>query len=205
MPRKCSRIFRQGNADYWPFWNGCWLSINRPKQYDFLHVLIQKWSTNNWNYSISKQPGKGSEIKSWLCTDSLNFPMVIPYLSYSPPLTFRSNKTYNTNNTTSRHWPKWSVLHLIFNFWELWLYTSPQNRYFRHVWKPSYILALPIFTDWYASTIQISYLLITILYLLIMSTFIQIPNRINQLTKQSKLEEIFVYAAIRSQIKSKER
>ena len=35
-----------------------------------------------------------------------------------------------------------------------------------------------------------------------MSTFIQIPNRINQLTKQSKLEEIFVYAAIRSQIKN---
>lgn len=34
-----------------------------------------------------------------------------------------------------------------------------------------------------------------------MSTFIQIPNRINQLTKQSKLEEIFTYAAIRSQIK----
>ena len=34
-----------------------------------------------------------------------------------------------------------------------------------------------------------------------MSTFIQIPNRINQLTKRSKLEEIFVYAAIRSQIK----
>ena len=41
----------------------------------------------------------------------------------------------------------------------------------------------------------------TILYLLIMSTFIQIPNRINQLTKRSKLEEIFTYAAIRSQIK----
>ena len=41
--------------------------------------------------------------------------------------------------------------------------------------------------------------------MLIMSRFIQIPNRINQLTKQSKLEEIFVYAAIRSQIKSKER
>lgn len=40
-----------------------------------------------------------------------------------------------------------------------------------------------------------------ILYLLIMSTFIQIPNRINQLTKKSKLEEIFTYAAIRSQIK----
>ena len=34
-----------------------------------------------------------------------------------------------------------------------------------------------------------------------MSTFIQIPNRINQLTKRSKLEEIFTYAAIRSQIK----
>ena len=34
-----------------------------------------------------------------------------------------------------------------------------------------------------------------------MSTFIQIPNRINQLTKKSKLEEIFTYAAIRSQIK----
>ena len=41
----------------------------------------------------------------------------------------------------------------------------------------------------------------TILYLLIMSTFIQIPNRINQLTKRSKLEEIFTYAAIRNQIK----
>ena len=34
-----------------------------------------------------------------------------------------------------------------------------------------------------------------------MSTFIQIPNRINQLTSKSKLEEIFTYAAIRSQIK----
>ena len=34
-----------------------------------------------------------------------------------------------------------------------------------------------------------------------MSTFIQIPNKINQLTKKSKLEEIFTYAAIRSQIK----
>jgi DNA-binding transcriptional ArsR family regulator len=42
----------------------------------------------------------------------------------------------------------------------------------------------------------------TILYLLIMSTFIQIPNRINQLPKRSKLEEIFTYAAIRSQIKN---
>lgn len=41
----------------------------------------------------------------------------------------------------------------------------------------------------------------TILYLLIMSTFIQIPNKINQLTKNSKLDEIFTYAAIRSQIK----
>ena len=35
-----------------------------------------------------------------------------------------------------------------------------------------------------------------------MSTFIQIPNRINQLTSKSKLEEIFTYAAIRSQIKN---
>lgn len=34
-----------------------------------------------------------------------------------------------------------------------------------------------------------------------MSTFIQIPNKINQLTKNSKLDEIFTYAAIRSQIK----
>ena len=34
-----------------------------------------------------------------------------------------------------------------------------------------------------------------------MSTFIQIPNRIIQLPKRSKLEEIFTYAAIRSQIK----
>ena len=42
----------------------------------------------------------------------------------------------------------------------------------------------------------------TILYLLIMSTFIQIPNRINQLRKNSKLEEIYTYAAIRSQIKN---
>lgn len=41
----------------------------------------------------------------------------------------------------------------------------------------------------------------TILYLLIMSSFIQIPNKINQLTKNSKLDEIFTYAAIRSQIK----
>ena len=37
--------------------------------------------------------------------------------------------------------------------------------------------------------------------MLIKSTFIQIPNKINQLTKKSKLEEIFTYAAIRSQIK----
>ena len=35
-----------------------------------------------------------------------------------------------------------------------------------------------------------------------MSTFIQIPNRIIQLPKRSKLEEIFTYAAIRSQIKN---
>ena len=35
-----------------------------------------------------------------------------------------------------------------------------------------------------------------------MSLFIQIPNRINQLPKRSKLEEIFTYAAIRSQIKN---
>ena len=34
-----------------------------------------------------------------------------------------------------------------------------------------------------------------------MSTFIQIPNRINQLMKNSKLEDIYTYAAIRSQIK----
>ena len=39
------------------------------------------------------------------------------------------------------------------------------------------------------------------LYLLIMSTFIQIPNKINQLTKRSKLYEIITYATIRSQIK----
>ena len=35
-----------------------------------------------------------------------------------------------------------------------------------------------------------------------MSTFIKIPNRIIQLPKRSKLEEIFTYAAIRSQIKN---
>ncbi len=34
-----------------------------------------------------------------------------------------------------------------------------------------------------------------------MSTFIQIPNRINQLSKKSKFNEAFTYAAIRSQIK----
>ena len=34
-----------------------------------------------------------------------------------------------------------------------------------------------------------------------MSTFTQIPNRINQLRKNSKLEDIYTYAAIRSQIK----
>ena len=34
-----------------------------------------------------------------------------------------------------------------------------------------------------------------------MSTFIQIPNRIKELTNKSKLDEIFTYAAIRSQIK----
>ena len=34
-----------------------------------------------------------------------------------------------------------------------------------------------------------------------MSTFIQIPNKINQLTKRSKLYEIITYATIRSQIK----
>ena len=33
-----------------------------------------------------------------------------------------------------------------------------------------------------------------------MSTFIQITNKINQQTSKSKLEEIFTYAAIRSQI-----
>ena len=38
-----------------------------------------------------------------------------------------------------------------------------------------------------------------------MSTFIQIPNRIKELTNKSKLDEIFTYAAIRSQIKSKDR
>lgn len=36
-----------------------------------------------------------------------------------------------------------------------------------------------------------------------MSTFIQIPNKINQLTKKSKLNEIYTYAAIRSQIKDR--
>ena len=34
-----------------------------------------------------------------------------------------------------------------------------------------------------------------------MSPFIQIPNRIKELTNKSKLDEIFTYAAIRSQIK----
>lgn len=38
-----------------------------------------------------------------------------------------------------------------------------------------------------------------------MSTFIQIPNRINQLTNNSKLNEIYTYAVIRSQIKNGER
>ena len=32
---------------------------------------------------------------------SLNFPMVLPYLSGSPPLTFRSNNTIILTNTTS--------------------------------------------------------------------------------------------------------
>lgn len=35
-----------------------------------------------------------------------------------------------------------------------------------------------------------------------MSLFIQIPNRIKELTNKSKLDEIFTYAAIRSQIKN---
>ena len=35
-----------------------------------------------------------------------------------------------------------------------------------------------------------------------MSTFIQMPNKINQLTSRSKLNEIFTYATIRSQIKN---
>ena len=131
--------------------------------------------------------------------------MVLPFLSYGSPLTFRSNKTIIHIIQQAS-----SVLadcfgYKIFNVKQAWLFIDQPNKSFRHGWMPSYILALHTFTDWYANIIQISYLLMTILYLLIMSRFIQIPNRINQLTKQSKLEEIFVYAAIRSQIKSEDR
>ena len=127
--------------------------------------------------------------------------MVLPFLSCGLPLTFRSNNTIiHIIQQVS------SVLtdcfgNLIFNENKAWLSISQQNKSFRHVWKPNYILVLPTFTDWYANIIQISYSLTIKLHLLIMSTFIQIPNRINQLTSKSKLEEIFTYAAIRSQIK----
>ena len=127
--------------------------------------------------------------------------MVLPFLSCGLPLTFRSNNTIiHIIQQVS------SVLtdcfgNLIFNENKAWLFISQQNKSFRHVWKPNYILVLPTFTDWYANIIQISYSLTIKLHLLIMSTFIQIPNRINQLTSKSKLEEIFTYAVIRSQIK----
>ena len=128
--------------------------------------------------------------------------MVLPFLSCGLPSTFRSNNTIIHIIQQAS-----SVLtdcfgNLIFNENKAWLSISQQNKSFRHVWKPSYILALPTFTNWYANIIQISYSLTIKLHLLIMSTFIQIPNRINQLPKRSKLEEIFTYAAIRSQIKN---
>ena len=131
--------------------------------------------------------------------------MDLPFLSYSPPLTFRSNKTIIHIIQQAS-----SVLtdcfgNKIFNVKQAWLFIDQPDKFFRHGLKPNYILALPISTDWYASTIQISYLLMTILYLLIMSTFIQIPNRIKELTNKSKLDEIFTYAAIRSQIKGDDR
>ena len=153
---------------------------------------------------LQHDTGKG-EIRSRFRADSQNFPVVLPYLSAGLPITFRSNKTIiqiiqqaSTDLTVS-----FGIV--ISNVNQAWLYISQQIKSFRHGLKPNYILEQPITIDWYASTIQIFYLLMTILYLLIMSTFIQIPNRINQLTKKSKLEEIFVYAAIRSQIKGDDR
>ena len=127
--------------------------------------------------------------------------MVLPFLSCGLPLTFRSNNTIIHIIQQAS-----SVLtdcfgNLIFNENKAWLSISQQNKSFRHDLKPNYILVPPTFTDWYANIIQISYSLTIKLHLLIMSTFIQIPNRINQLTSKSKLEEIFTYAAIRSQIK----
>ena len=154
---------------------------------------------------MTKQTQEKGENRSWQDTNSHFFPMVLPYLSCSPPLTFRSNNTIiqiikqaSTDLTVS-----FGIV--IFNVNQAWLFIDQQSKSFRHGLKPNYILALPISTDWYVNIIQIFYLPTIKLHLLIMSTFIQIPNRINQLTKQSKLEEIFVYAAIRSQIKSKER
>ena len=128
--------------------------------------------------------------------------MVLPFLSCGLPLTFRSNKTIIHIIQQAS-----SVLadcfgNKIFYVKQAWLFIDQPNKSFRHGWKPSYILALPTFTDWYANIIQISYSLTIKLHLLIMSTFIQIPNRINQLTSKSKLDEIFTYAAIRSQIKN---
>ena len=127
--------------------------------------------------------------------------MVLPYLSCSPPLTFRSNNTIiqiiqqaSTDLTVS-----FGIV--ISNVNQAWLFIDQQSKSFRQGLKPSYILEQPIITDWYVSTIQIFYLPTIKLHLLIMSPFIQIPNRINQLTKRSKLEEIFTYATIRNQIK----
>ena len=145
------------------------------------------------------------DIRSRFRADSQIFPVVLPYLSCGLPKTFLSNNTLiqiiqqaSTDLTVS-------FGYLIFNVNQAWLYISQQIKSFRHGLKPNYILALPISTDWYASTIQIFYLPTIKLYLLIMSPFIQIPNRIKELTNKSKLDEIFTYAAIRSQIKSKDR
>lgn len=147
------------------------------------------------------QTQEKGENRSWFRADSQNFPMVFPYLSCSPPSTFRSNNTIihiiqqaSTDLTVS-----FGIV--IFNVNQAWLFIDQQSKSFRQGLKPNYILEQPIIIDWYASTIQIFYLPTIKLHLLIMSPFIQIPNRINQLTKKSKLEEIFTYAAIRSQIK----
>jgi len=42
---------------------------------------------------MSQQPDKGREIRSRFDVNSLNFPMVLPFLSCGLPSTFRSNKT----------------------------------------------------------------------------------------------------------------
>ena len=201
MPRKCSWICSNDNENYWILWHGRRYSIDQPKRYGVLHVLIQESSVTIWDYSMTKQTQEKGENRSRFRADSQNFPMVLPLLSCSPPSTFRSNNTIIqiTQQASTAQMVSFGIV--IFNENKAWLFISQQNKSFRHGLKPNYILVQPTFTDWYANIIQISYSLTIKLHLLIMSTFIQIPNRINQLTSKSKLDEIFTYAAIRSQIK----